>query len=164
MPRTKTAKRVRFVKDPHPGATRPEPVRRAPTRKARPEKARPEYTPASPSADFPTWKDLAADNGRELSARQEREGRLATVPTVRLAGLIGLLALLFTGYVGHVHATQELAGRVQSLQRRNLTLHLTYNQVKGRFDQATAPSVIYERTRPLGLSEAIPDGFPILTP
>jgi hypothetical protein len=156
MPPTKTAKRLRFVKNQHPGAKRPEPRITAPEPRAR-------RSPRAESAtDFPGWKDLADGNQKDFAGRQE-EGRLAGIPTLRMAGFIALFAAVTTVYVGHVHATQQLADRVQALSRENLTLHLHYNQVKGRYDQATAPSVISSRARLLGLTESVPNGFPILS-
>jgi len=77
---------------------------------------------------------------------------------VRFAALLLGLAVLFTLYVGHVHATQQVLMDVQTARQANHTLHLKHNRLKGEFDHATGPSVIYERARALGLQETVPAG------
>ena len=74
-------------------------------------------------------------------------------------GLVLLaLATVFTLYIGHVHATQDLLDELQQARRENLQLHLQHNRLKGAFDQATGPSVIYQRAGAMGLEEGIEYG------
>lgn len=72
--------------------------------------------------------------------------------------LILVIAALFTLYVGHVHATQALLADLEGARRDNLRLHLKHNRLKGEFDRATGPAVIYERARALGLEEGVAYG------
>jgi hypothetical protein len=72
------------------------------------------------------------------------------------------VAGIVTLYVGHIYATQQLLDDMQSLRRENLALHLRHNRVKGSFDQASGPSVIYERAGRLGLKPASPTD-PVIT-
>ncbi len=67
-------------------------------------------------------------------------------------------ALLFVAYVWHVYATREALQAVQRLRREQLQLVLEYNRLKGEFDRATSPAVIYERARALGLEEGFTYG------
>jgi len=68
------------------------------------------------------------------------------------------LATVFTLYIGHVHATQDVLAEVQHARRANLQLHLELNRLKGDFDRATGPSVVYQRARTMGLEEGIAYG------
>jgi len=111
------------------------------------------------SKALPGWVDLVS--GKKNSRRTVRphgNAFLETISTTRIALLIVAVAAVFTLYVGHVHATQELLADVQQQRRNNLQLHLKYNRLKGAFDRATGPSVIYERARALGLEEGIAYG------
>ena len=72
--------------------------------------------------------------------------------------LVLVVATAFTLYVGHVHDMQELLANLQREQRENLRLHLKYNRLKGEFDRATGPAIIYERAREMGLQEGIEYG------
>ena len=74
---------------------------------------------------------------------------------MRFGLLLLLIVVVLAAYVGHVHATQNLLAEVQQERRDNLRLHLKLNRLKGEFDQATGPSVIYERATALGLEEDI---------
>lgn len=111
---------------------------------------------------MPGWGDLEKGNRREGPRRGGWDVLLDSVPTMRLSLWILSAAILVTLYVGHVHATSKLAAEVQRMSETNLGLHLRYNRVKGAFDQASGPTVIYERARRLGLSESLPNGFTVL--
>ena len=93
-----------------------------------------------------------------LSAKERRSGYLEQVSTVRFAGLILLLAAAFTLYVGHVHATQDLFAEVQQARAENQRLHLKLTRLRGEFDRATGPSVIYKKAGALGLEEGVAYG------
>jgi hypothetical protein len=111
---------------------------------------------------MPGWGELEKGNRREGVRKGGWDVLLDTVPTVRLSLYILGVAILVTLYVGHVHSTQRLAERVQNMSRTNLSLHLRHNRVKGAFDRASGPAVIYERARRLGLSESLPNGYPVI--
>jgi len=92
-----------------------------------------------------------AENGiQAFYLRLERRGH----PVLVLLAL----ATVFTLFIGHVHATQDLLDELQQARRENLRLHLQHNRLKGEFDQATGPSVIYERAGAMGLEEGIAYG------
>ncbi len=74
-----------------------------------------------------------------------------TISTAGFAVLVLMVATIFTLYIGHVYATQELLNSLQQAQRENLRLHLQHNELKGRYDEATGPSVIHARAPALGL-------------
>jgi len=111
---------------------------------------------------MPGWGELEKGNRREAARRSARSLLLDSVSTARLSLLILGAALLVTLYVGHVHATQRLAEDVQAMRSENLKLHLRFNRIRGAFDQASGPSVIYERARKLGLTESLPNGYPVI--
>lgn len=90
--------------------------------------------------------------------RPRRVSSLDAVSTLRFALLVLAVATAFTFYVGHVHDMQELLVDLQYEQRENLRLHLKYNRLKGDFDRATGPAIIYERARAMGLQEGIEYG------
>jgi len=154
---------VRFVKNARPTERRRTPkatVRPRPSRSATPAtRSRPRAT----SDGMPGWNALEEGNRREGSRKNGWDVMLDSVPTMRLSAWIIGAGILLTLYVGHVHATQQLAASVQEMSEDNLTLHLRYNRVKGAFDRASGPSVIYERARRLGLSESLPNGYPVIT-
>lgn len=75
--------------------------------------------------------------------------------------MIMAVSAVVTLYVGHVYATADLLGEVDTLRRENLELHLERNQVKAAYDRASSPSRITARARALGLVEAVPSGSPI---
>ena len=116
------------------------------TRRSAPQARRPRRRPEK----LPGWK--------ALSTKARRAGYLEQVSTVRFAGLILLLAAAFTLYVGHVHATQDLFAEVQQARAENQRLHLKLTRLRGAFDRATGPSVIYKRAPALGLEEGIAYG------
>lgn len=110
------------------------------------------------SADaLPGWRDLTKSNKRE-----ERRPRAVTsidnVSTLRFGMVLLALATVFTLYIGHVHATQDVLAEVQRARRANLQLHLELNHLKGDFDRATGPSIVYQRARAMGLEEGIAYG------
>ena len=108
--------------------------------------------------ELPGWKDLGA-TGKKRSARTSPKGAyLEKISNTRFMALILLVAAFFTLYVGHVHATQALRTELERAQRDNLRLHLKHNRLKGEFDQATGPAVIYREARALGLEEGITYG------
>ena len=93
-----------------------------------------------------------------VKRRAEAIPFLARVSTVRFGVLVLVVAGLFTAYIGHVHATLALAVELHQVQRENMRLHLKLNRLKGDFDRATGPAVIYDRARALGLEEGIEYG------
>ena len=103
---------------------------------------------------MPGWKDLGATKEKR-SGRTSQGAYLERFSNTRFMALILVVAALFTLYVGHVHATQALLAELQRARRDNLRLHLKHNRLKGEFDQATGPAVIYERARQIGLEESI---------
>lgn len=107
---------------------------------------------------LPGWRDLSESNDRELRGKGQHWTLVDAIPTFRLAAAILAFGVVTTLYVGHVLATQDLMARAESLRRENLALHLRSNRVKGAFDQASGPAVIYERARALGLTQQIPNG------
>jgi hypothetical protein len=110
--------------------------------------AQAQHTPAATAK-------VARSTPRATAARPQ--GRLLeAVSTARFALLVGAVVGGFILYVGHVHATQQVLNEVQQLRRENMTLHLRYNRVKGEFDRATGPGVIYQRAEALGLKPGIP--------
>jgi len=111
---------------------------------------------------LPSWTDLEPKRNRRSKTEREPDSFLQSVSTVRFAAIILGLAVLFTLYVGHVHATQQLLADVQKARSQNHKLHLKHNRLKGEFDQATGPSVIYDRARDLGLQESVTYG-PVIT-
>lgn len=108
-------------------------------------------------AALPGWKDLARGKN-ERTARRAADGFMARVSTLRFALLILAIAGGFTLYVGHVHATQNVLAELQQARQANLQLHLKYNRLKGEFDRATSPTVVYRRARQLGLEEGLAYG------
>ncbi len=158
----KSTRAVRFVKNPRPTSRRSAPKVRARAPHAR--AVEPAATPRSrvPAQGMPGWGALEKGNSRPGARKGGWDVLLDSVPTMRLSLWILSVAILGTLYVGHVHSTQQLAAAVQEMSATNLSLHLRYNRVKGAFDQASGPSVIYERARRLGLSESLPNGFPVI--
>ena len=109
---------------------------------------------------LPDWRDLSGGKaGRSL--KPDMGGVFAAVSTLRMALLIIASAAIVTLYVGHVYATAELLGEVDSLRRENLELYLKHNQIKADFDRVSGPATIAGRARTLGLVEAMPTGQPI---
>jgi hypothetical protein len=109
---------------------------------------------------LPGWTDLEPPTNRRRSDRSD-DTFLERISTVRFAAVVLLLAGAFTLYVGHVHATKDLLGEVQTLRSENQRLHLKRNRLQGEFARKTSPSVIYERARALGLQESVTYGPPI---
>ncbi len=106
---------------------------------------------------MPGWSDLATRNER-VQRRPRTDALIDKVPTVRFALLLLFVAAAATLYVGHVQATQDVLAEVQRARRDNLRLHLKLDRLKGDFDRATGPAVIYQRARALGLEEGIAYG------
>ena len=113
---------------------------------------------------LPSWSDLEPKTNRRRDERDDDGSFLENVSTVRFGLVLLLIAALFTLYVGHVHATQQLLMDVQEARQMNHKLHLKHNRLKGEFDHATGPSVIYDRARELGLREAVPTGRTVVVP
>lgn len=80
------------------------------------------------------------------------------VSTVQFALLLLFVAASITLYVGHVHATQEVLSEMQQAKKENLRLHLKLNRLRGDFDRATGPAVVYQRAKEIGLEEGIAYG------
>ncbi|PEN13261.1 hypothetical protein CRI94_11515 [Longibacter salinarum] len=113
---------------------------------------------------LPSWSDLEPKTNRRRDEPQDEGSFLENVSTVKFGLLLLVVAALFTLYVGHVHATQQLLMDVQEARRVNHKLHLKHNRLKGEFDHATGPSVIYDRARELGLRESVPTGRTVVVP
>ncbi len=96
------------------------------------------------------WQHLRSD-----SLGVKAPGEVQTISTARFTLLVVTIAAVFTLYIGHVYQTQDILNELQQLRRENLRLHLHHSQLKGEFDKATGPSVIYERASDMGLK----DGF-----
>ena len=109
---------------------------------------------------LPGWTDLEPPTNRRRSDPSD-DTFLERISTVRFAAVVLLLAGAFTLYVGHVHATKNLLGEVQTLRGENQRLHLKRNRLQGEFARKTSPSVIYERARELGLQESVTYGPPV---
>ncbi len=109
---------------------------------------------------LPGWTDLEPPTNRRRSDPSD-DTFLERISTVRFAAVVLLLAGAFTLYVGHVHATKNLLGEVQTLRSENQRLHLKRNRLQGEFARKTSPSVIYERARTLGLQESVTYGPPV---
>lgn len=113
---------------------------------------------STPRNALPSWHDLATGEKERHRLRARHATFLETISTTRFGILIIAIAAAFTLYVGHVHATQDLLAEVQTIRKENLRLHLQYNRLKGDFDRATGPSVIYREAGALGLEEGIAYG------
>ena len=113
---------------------------------------------STPRNALPGWHDLASGETERHRMRTRHVSFLETISTTRFGLLILAVALVFTAYVGHVHATQDLLLDLQRAKKENLRLHLRHNRLKGVFDQATGPAVIYGRAKELGLEEGITYG------
>lgn len=105
-----------------------------------------------------SWKALANENERTPVRPRASAALIEKVSTRRFVLLLLAVAAVFTLYVGHVHATQDLAAELQQVRKENLKLHLKLNRLKGDFDRATGPAVIYQRARALGLEESFEYG------
>lgn len=105
---------------------------------------------------LPDWGDLSSAEGSSLAARTG--SLLERISTGQFALVVLVLAAAVTLYVGHVHATQNLLVRLQEAQHENQRLHIKYDRLRGEFDRATGPAVIYKRARELGLEESIAPG------
>ncbi len=114
-------------------------------------------------ARLPGWKELTAGNERS-SARRPLGALAGKVSTMQFAMLVLVLAGAVTLYVGHVQATQDLLAEVQHARRENQRLHLKLDRLRGEFDRATGPAVVYRRARALGLEEGIVYGPTIQSP
>lgn len=156
MPTSRTTKRLvrparRTGPAPRTGAVvakrQPKPAKPAPKKK--------KAAKATPSQMLPGWEQVASavNNRRKATPAPLEEKTWLAISTPKF--VLGLLAVVavFTVYVGHVHATQDLLAAVQAERRANHRLHLQYNRLKGDFDRATGPALIYERARALGLEE-----------
>ena len=115
-------------------------------------------------AALPGWKDLAKQNERGPGRSQSTPALIEKVSTGRFALLLVGVVMVLALYVGHVHATQDLAADLQQVRKENHNLHLKLNRLKGDFDRATGPAVIYRRARALGLEESIQYGPTIHEP
>lgn len=80
------------------------------------------------------------------------------ISTVQFALLLLFVAISITLYVGHVQATQQVLSEMQQARKENLRLHLKLNRLRGDFDRATGPAVVYQRAKEIGLEEGIAYG------
>jgi hypothetical protein len=106
---------------------------------------------------LPGWKELASSNGR-VKDRPAAGAFMEKVSTVQFALLLLFVAISITLYVGHVNATQDVLSEMQQARKENLRLHLKLNRLKGDFDRATGPAVVYQRAKEIGLEEGIAYG------
>jgi hypothetical protein len=106
---------------------------------------------------LPDWTDLEPPANRRRSAPDD-DSFLQRVSTIRFAAIVLLIAAAFTLYVGHVHATKDLLGEVQTARAENQRLHLKRNRLQGAFARKTSPSVIHRRARAMGLEESVTYG------
>ncbi|HEX7072044.1 MAG TPA: hypothetical protein VF190_14620 [Rhodothermales bacterium] len=113
---------------------------------------------STPKNPLPGWHDLATGENERHRRRSRHSSFLETISTARFGLLIVAIAVAFTLYVGHVHSTRQVLAEVTTLRQENLRLHLRYNRLKGDFDRATGPSLIYQRAGDLGLEEGIAYG------
>lgn len=150
-PATRSAPTARRATAPRQRTSRADAVRTAPRKPHKP-------VLSTPRNALPGWHDLATGENERYRLRSRHNSFLETISTARFGLLIAAVAVAFTLYVGHVHATQDLLATVQSLRHENLRLHLQYNRLKGDFDGATGPSLIYQRAGALGLEEGIEHG------
>ncbi len=116
-------------------------------------RGRPRRPTTRATTRWPSWRELA--RRESVWADQPRGVRFSAR---RLTLYVVMAAALFTAYVWHVYATREALREVQRLRREHLQLVLEYNRLKGEFDRATSPAVIYERARALGLVEGFTYG------
>ena len=159
MPTSRTTKKRRPAARKTTGKPAPNAVRR----KKRTAARKKQESPAKSSRRklsagvLPSWRDLATSNERE-DKRPRLPAQLDKVSTVRFGLVLLAVATVVTLFIGHVHATQDLLDDLQQARRENLRLHLQHNRLKGAFDQATGPSVVYERAGTMGLVEGIEYG------
>ncbi|HET6567042.1 MAG TPA: hypothetical protein VFG50_03695 [Rhodothermales bacterium] len=113
---------------------------------------------------LPTWGELSSAAGSGRVARARANAFVESISTRQFVMIVLVLATALTLYIGHVQATQDIASELQRLKRENLRLHLRYNRLKGEFDGATGPAVIYERAASLGLEEGYAFGPTIVIP
>ncbi|MDX1548410.1 MAG: hypothetical protein R3247_15535 [Rhodothermales bacterium] len=136
-------------------------ARRAPKRndpRRRRQAARTNAPKTPPRAEkLPSWSDLSKANERS-PGRPRTGGFIERVSTGRFALLLLAVVVAGTLYVGNVHATREALAEAQRARRDNLNLHLKLNRLRGDFDRATGPAVVYRRARALGLVEGIDYG------
>jgi hypothetical protein len=111
----------------------------------------------SGAVKLPGWKELASGNGR-VKDRPAAGVFMEKVSTVQFALLLLFVAASITLYVGHVNATQEVLSEMQQARKENLRLHLKLNRLRGDFDRATGPAVVYQRAKEIGLEEGIAYG------
>jgi len=131
-------------------------VRRKKRTASRQQQAQSQGRPRSTDT-LPGWRELATSNKRE-EHRPRSVASIENVSTLRFGMVLLALATVFTLYIGHVHATQDVLAELQRARRDNLQLHLELNRLKGDFDRATGPSVVYQRARSMGLEEGIAYG------
>jgi hypothetical protein len=105
------------------------------------------------SGRLPGWGELGGAPAARRVGRLEK--LLGRVPTRRFVLAVVFGALAFTAYVGHVYATRQLFAEVQQDRREHLRLSLKRNRLKGELDGLTAPGVVVERARALGLVEGL---------
>ncbi len=159
MPTSRATKKRRPAAKPaRSSKPAPNAVRRKKRTAARKQQGTRKQTGRKPTAGtLPGWRDLATGNERDAQ-RPRTLAQIDKVSTVRFGLALLAVATLFTLYIGHVHATQDLLEELQQARRENLQLHLQHNRLKGTFDQATGPAVVYQRAGAMGLEEGIAYG------
>ncbi len=115
----------------------------------------PPLVPRAPgkAGRLPSWSELASPGGAGRAAKARANAFVESISTRQFVLIIFALAAAFTLYINHVNATQDVASELQQLRRENQRLHLKYNRLKGEFDTATGPAMIYQRAKALGLEE-----------
>ncbi len=108
-----------------------------------------------PAERWPSWRELAR---RNAMASLDSPGGTDRLSIRRLTMYVLMAAALSTAYVWHVYATRAVLREVQQLRREHLQLVLQYNRLRGEFDRATSPAVIYRRAQALGLKEGFTYG------
>ncbi|MDQ7041093.1 MAG: hypothetical protein Q9M35_09140 [Rhodothermus sp.] len=104
---------------------------------------------------WPSWRELAR---RNVMASPENPAGTDRRSIRRLTMYVLMAAALSTAYVWHVYATRAVLREVQQLRREHRQLVLQYNRLRGEFDRATSPAVIYRRAQALGLEEGFTYG------
>ncbi len=104
------------------------------------------------------WRELMI-----MDESAKEPGTIIRISTARFAVVVFVIAGLLTLYIGHVYTTQDLLNELQEVRRANLRLHLQHNRLRGEYDAATGPSVIYRRAADLDLETGFTYGETIRT-
>lgn len=111
---------------------------------------------AGSSTTLPDWGALSGMSTKRRA--RSRIGFFSTMTTARFAKWLFGMGIAVTLYVGHVHSTQSLYEQLHAVRKENLRLHMERDRLKGEFDHATGPTIIYPRAHALGLDEGFEYG------